>query len=67
TEKIVIVDNGGGAGKGAAKVSGYVTDILSTLPETVNALTGINLMDILSKNIKPADAAKEEVNTTENK
>ena len=65
TEKIVIVDNGSGEGKGAAKVSGYVTDILSTLPETVNALTGVNLMDILSGNHKPAEAAKEAVKTTE--
>lgn len=57
TEKIVIVD-GGKDGKGAAKVSSYVTDILSTLPETVNALTGVNLTDILKK-AKPAEAVKE--------
>ncbi|MDF2890013.1 MAG: band 7 protein [Clostridia bacterium] len=61
TEKIVIVDSGSGEGKGAAKVSGYVTDILSTLPETVNALTGVNLMDIFNKSMKPAEAAKEVV------
>lgn len=67
TEKIVIVDNGSGEGKGAAKVSGYVTDILSTLPETVNALTGVNLMDILTKNIKPAEAVKAEVKQAESK
>ncbi len=59
TEKIVIVDSGSGEGKGAAKVSGYVTDILSTLPETVNALTGVNLMDIFNKNMKPAEVIKE--------
>lgn len=52
TEKIVIVDSGSGQGKGAAKVSGYVTDILASLPETVNALTGINLMDVLNKSDK---------------
>lgn len=71
TEKIVIVDSGSGDGKGAAKVSGYVTDILATLPETVNALTGINLMDIFSKNFKPAEAAekvvKEAAKATEDK
>jgi flotillin len=61
TEKIVIVDSGSGEGKGAAKVSGYVTDILSTLPETVNALTGVNLMDIFNKSMKPAEVAKEVV------
>ncbi len=51
TEKIVIVDNGGeGKGKGAAKVTGYVTDIISQLPETVEALTGMNVLDFLKKN-----------------
>jgi len=59
TEKIVILDGGGGEGKGAAKISGYVTDILATLPETVNALTGVNLMDIFNKNLKPAEVAKQ--------
>lgn len=49
TEKIVIVDNGGGAGsKGASKVTGYVTDMMAQLPETVEALTGLNVMDLLS-------------------
>lgn len=52
TEKIVIVDSGNGQGKGAARVSGYVTDILASLPETVNAMTGINLMDILKRENK---------------
>ena len=49
TEKIVVVDNGGGtSGKsGAAKVAGYVTDIIAQLPETVEALTGVDLIDVL--------------------
>lgn len=71
TEKIVILDGGSGEGKGAAKVSGYVTDILATLPETVNALTGINLMDIFAKNLKPAEmvekVVKEAAKATEDK
>lgn len=51
TEKIVIVDNGGGNGQnqGAAKVTGYITDIIAQLPETVEALTGMNIMDLLKK------------------
>jgi len=49
TEKIVIVDSGNGSGKGASKITGYITDIISSLPETVNALTGVNLMDFLKK------------------
>jgi len=50
TEKIVVIDQGGGGnGKpaGAAKVAGYVTDIIAQLPETVEALTGVNLIDVL--------------------
>jgi len=50
TEKIVVIDNGGGAngGKsGASKVAGYVTDIIAQLPETVEALTGVNLIEVL--------------------
>ena len=50
TEKIVIIDNGGsgdGSPKGAAKVSGYVTDIVSQLPETIEAMTGFNFMDMI--------------------
>ncbi len=63
TEKIVIVDNGnGGEAKGAAKVTGYVTDIISQLPETVEALTGMNVLDLLKKN--PA-IVQEVVNPTD--
>ncbi|MCL2355994.1 MAG: SPFH domain-containing protein [Defluviitaleaceae bacterium] len=48
TEKIVVVDNGGGAnGSGASKVAGYVTDIIAQLPQTVEALTGVDLIDVL--------------------
>ena len=52
TEKIVIVDNGGssdGKTSGAAKVTNYITDIIGQLPETVEALTGYNVMDIFAK------------------
>ena len=52
TEKIVIVDNGGGTdAKGAAKVTGYVTDIVSQLPETIEAMTGFNIMDAIKKKL----------------
>jgi len=47
TEKIVIVDSGGGNGGGAAKVSRYVTDIMAQLPETVEALIGADLRQLL--------------------
>lgn len=51
TEKIVIVDNGSsGDQKGAAKVSGYVTDIMASLPQTLEALTGIDILDVINPN-----------------
>ena len=48
TEKIVVIDSGGtSGGGGASKVSGYVTDIIAKLPATVEALTGIDIIDKL--------------------
>lgn len=61
TEKIVIVDNGAGEGKGASKVTGYVSDIMSQLPETVQALTGVNIMDLLNKKVNNDDKKDEDV------
>lgn len=53
TEKIVVIDNGGANEKGgAAKVSGYVTDIVSQLPETIEAMTGFNLKEALAGKLK---------------
>lgn len=50
TEKIVIVDGGGsGPGSGAGKVTGYVTDLLAKMPETVNALTGVDVNQLLRR------------------
>jgi flotillin len=63
TEKIVIVDNGGssngGSASGAAKVTGYVTDIISQLPETVKALTGIELSEVIKGKLAPASGAPD--------
>ena len=63
TEKIVIVDNGGGGSgsspSGAAKITGYVTDIISQLPETVKALTGVELSDVLKGRLPAAGADKK--------
>ncbi|MCL2841144.1 MAG: SPFH domain-containing protein [Defluviitaleaceae bacterium] len=49
TEKIVVIDQGGNNSKagGASKVAGYVTDIIAQLPETVEALTGVDLISVL--------------------
>ena len=52
TEKIVVIDSGGGTnGGGASKVAGYVTDIISTLPATVEALTGIDIVSKIKNNV----------------
>ena len=57
TDKIVIVDNGGhnSQGGGASKVTGYVTDIVSQLPDTIEAMTGFNFMDALKNKLTPDD------------
>ncbi len=62
TEKIVIVDNGSGDGngKGASKVTGYITDIMAQLPETVEALTGMNVMDLLKRDAPKNIQAKND-------
>ncbi|MFT9497566.1 flotillin family protein [Anaerosolibacter sp.] len=66
TEKIVIVDSGEG-GKGAGKITSYVTDIMSSLPETVDAVTGINLLEMLkSKKIDPTKLEKIDLKPIQN-
>ncbi|MFQ9520837.1 MAG: flotillin domain-containing protein, partial [Turicibacter sp.] len=52
TEKMVIIDNGGG--HGAAKVTQNVTKMISEVPEVVESLTGINLIDLISSLQKPS-------------
>ncbi len=47
TEKIIVIDNGGDGG--ASRVSKSVTNIIAQVPEVVDALTGINLMDLVKK------------------
>jgi flotillin len=62
TERIVIVDQGGSAEngpRGAAKVSNYVTDIITTLPQTIEALTGIDVWDMIKKANMPATPPPE--------
>lgn len=56
TEKIVIMDGGSSTSGGASKVTGYVTDIMTKLPETVKATTGIDLLEM----IKNSQKKKEE-------
>jgi len=46
TDRIVVI-NSGGDGAGASKVTADVTNIVAQVPATLEALTGINLMDAL--------------------
>jgi len=62
TEKIVIVDGGGsGPNGGAGKVTGYVTDLLAKMPETVNALTGVDVNQLLKRLAEGNTALKKDV------
>ncbi len=47
TERIVIINSGGGDGAGASKVTQDVADIVSQVPATVEALTGVDLVQLL--------------------
>jgi len=49
TDRIVMISNGEGAGVGASKITQDVINIMSQLPPAVEALTKINLQDVLSK------------------
>lgn len=56
TEKIVIVDNGSdGNNSGAAKIANYSSNIISQVPELLKGLTGIDLIDMVSKGTKGSE------------
>lgn len=60
TDKMVIIDNGGDGG--ASRVTKNITNMVAQVPEVVESLTGVNLMDIvgnLSKS-KEFEEVKEE-------
>ena len=48
--------SGNGGGRGAAKVTDYVSQILATLPETVKSLTGVDLLEMLPRNSAEKDS-----------
>lgn len=49
TEKIVVVGGGEGGSAGASKVTQDVTNVIAQLPPVINALTGVDLAEVLSK------------------
>jgi flotillin len=46
TDRIVII-NSGGDGAGASKITADVTNIIAQVPATLEALTGVNLIEAL--------------------
>lgn len=46
-EKLTIVDTGSGAGGGANRVTGYATNLMASLQETLKASTGIDVKQLL--------------------
>ncbi len=49
TEKMVIVNSGLGAGGGASKVTGDVTQIMAQLPPVIESLTGVRFEKLLEQ------------------
>jgi flotillin len=49
TEKIVIINSGSGAGGGASKVTGDITQIMSQLPPVIESLTGIKFEKLIEQ------------------
>src|SRR5271166_1320379 len=49
TEKIVIINSGSGAGGGASKLTGDITQIISQLPPVIESLTGIKFEKLLQQ------------------
>jgi flotillin len=47
TDRIVVISNGSDGGAGASKITADVTNIIAQVPATLEALTGINLIDAL--------------------
>ena len=49
TERIVIINSGGGPGGGASKLTGDITQIISQLPPVLESLTGVKLEKLLEQ------------------
>src|SRR5258706_775395 len=49
TEKIVIINSGNGAGGGASKLTGDITQIISQLPPVLESLTGVKFEKLLEQ------------------
>lgn len=61
TEKITIVSTGGDGGAGASKITKDVTDVVAQLPPILEALSGVNLQELVKAlpALKKASADKK--------
>ena len=65
TDKIVMISGGGdGAGTGASRITGDVTNIIAQLPAVVEALTGVDLLATL-KNLPGVKTTDRQVSSPE--
>ncbi|MFN3366062.1 MAG: flotillin domain-containing protein, partial [Exiguobacterium mexicanum] len=58
-DKITVVDTGSGKDGGAGKVTGYATDLMASLQQTLKASSGIDMKDLLDNfagkgNVQPS-------------
>jgi flotillin len=59
TDRIVVINSGGDGGAGASKVTRDVTDIVAQVPTTVEALTGLDLIEAI-RNLPGIRGAEQE-------
>lgn len=65
TDKMVIIDNGGEGG--ASKLTKNVTNIMAQVPEVVDSLTGINLVDLIKNFTNKSEGNSETASDSEDK
>ncbi|MFC7681363.1 flotillin family protein [Paenibacillus sp. GCM10028914] len=56
-DKLTVVDTGKGDGAGAARVSNYVTELMSTAPEMLKSVSGIDVEQLI-QNLTKSPAAR---------
>ncbi len=61
TDRITIINSGNGAGAGASKITGDITQIMAQLPAVIESLTGVELSRLLEQipALKAAMAKRE--------
>jgi flotillin len=47
TERIVVIGSGNGPGAGASRVTGDVTEAVAQVPAVVEALTGVDIVELI--------------------